>query len=557
MTPLEAALQYEAKGMSVIPVGMNKRPLIKWEPHQTTRATPITIRQWWKDNPKANVGIVTGAISNLLVIDCDTPEAIQQVQGAIPENLAVPCETTPRNGMHFFFSHSEGFVNRARVAEGIDIRTTGGYVAVAPSINSNGSKWEWVLSVLEADPPDIALGIKDLFFNSFSFNSLQGTYAGGGAKRQELVTSSHNFFKYGRRDEDLFHLANCLTKGGSEPSFISDVLERIILSWGENPDRKWIEAKVLSALKRADKRERNLTEEVRQWILVTSGHFSVTDSHKELGLVTPSHKHAANVAMRRLVEEGIIEKYGDKRGCYRLIDRSMNIQEWRKAKGKPLNIRFPLEVERFVKLFPGNVILLEGQKSQGKSAFAIEFCRLNHELFPEKILYQNVEMSDDEWLERFSSYAEVKDLQSWEQIMTIIRQTDSWWDKVLSDGLNVIDYLIEYKESYLIADYVFKIHQKLKSGIALILIQRDPFKPYPTGGRGVRDIPRLILSLMHHKIKIEDVKSFKKTDFGNPTGLVRSYKQVSWWRFLEQDDWHREEEEKYADFAKGTLYKNG
>jgi hypothetical protein len=103
MTNLEAALAYANKGLSVIPIGNDKKPLIKWEPHQKTRATGETVRQWWKKFPGANIGIVTGTISNLFVVDCDTPASTQRIQEAIPESLAVPCETTPRGGMHFFF----------------------------------------------------------------------------------------------------------------------------------------------------------------------------------------------------------------------------------------------------------------------------------------------------------------------------------------------------------------------------------------------------------------------------------------------------------------------
>lgn len=552
MTILEAAIAYAKKGMSVIPVGTDKVPLIKWEPYQKKRASEEEIQAWFKKFPSANIGIVTGEISNLLVVDCDTPASIQQVQEAIPESLTVPCETTPRGGMHFFFSHAPGFSNRARVADGIDIRTEGGYCAVAPSVNGTGNGWVWVLSLLDADPPCILNSITSLF-NSLSLS----LYARGNQKVTEIVTDSHKYFGEARKDEDLFHTANIMTKGGADPQFMYEVLERLILSWGENPDKKWIETKIKSALDRAEKRERKIADEIREWVLVTSGHFSVTDSHRELNLVTSSHKHAANVAFGRLEkEEKLIEKYGNKRGIYRLIDRTLAIQDWRKAKGKSLDLEFPLGVSRFVKIYPGNIILLEGQKSQGKSAFAIEFCRLNANLFKEKILYQNVEMSDDEFLERFESYGDIRTVEEWDKTMTIIRQTDSWWDKILPDGLNIVDYLVEYKEAFLIAQFIFNIHQKLKNGIALVVVQRDPFKPYPAGGRGVRDIPRLILSLIHHKIKIEDVKSFKKTEFGNPAGLIRRYKQASWWNFVGDGDWEKVEDSKYAAFTPTKNYKD-
>jgi len=63
----------------------------------------------------------------------------------------------------------------------------------------------------------------------------------------------------------------------------------------------------------------------------------------------------------------------------------------------------------------------------------------------------------------------------------IIKRTSDWWDLVDPDAINIIDYLVEYEKSYLIAQFVFNIHQKMKSGIALIVVQRDPMKPYPSG----------------------------------------------------------------------------
>jgi hypothetical protein len=110
--------------------------------------------------------------------------------------------------------------------------------------------------------------------------------------------------------------------------------------------------------------------------------------------------------------------------------------------------------------------------------------------------------------------------------------------------------LIKYKEPYLLVEYVWQIHKKLKYGIALVVVQRDPFKPYPAGGRATRDIPRLILSLIHHVIKLEDVKTFWESLEHNPTGMIRKYKKVRWWKFLPQGDWQTADDEKYEGFVR-------
>ena len=542
MTILEAALKYQEKGYSIIPVGQDKVSLIKWELHQQTKATSETIRQWWKKFPNANVGIVTGKISNLLVVDCDTKESTQRIQDVIPETFEVPCETTPRGGMHFFFAHTEGFSNRARVAEGIDIRTSGGYCAVAPSVNGNGKGWEWVLSLLDADPPNIINSITSLF-NSFSLRR-------GDDKFAQVVGEED--FSYGKRNDTLYHVSYLLFRGGAsieEGTQLTEIFSKTCNPpWGSLAEDLPLKPTIESAFKRAQERERPLSEEVDEFIVSSNGVFMSSDVVNFTGLSSRVVKKNVSKILNRRCEDKIIEKYGNKNGSWRKIDRSINEQCWWEAKGLPLPIRFPLDVEKYAKVFPGNVILLEGQKSQGKSAFALEFCRLNKRLFSEKPLYQNIEMSDDELTDRFTSYKDVMTPEEWRESITIIRQSGDWWDKIKPDGLNVVDYLLEYKESYLIADFIWKIHQKLNKGIALVLVQRDPLKPYPAGGRGVRDIPRLVLSLIHHKIKLEDVKSFYITPEGNPSGMVRKYKQASWWKFVPAGEWEMQEDEKYNQF---------
>ena len=71
---LKAALSYAEMGLSVIPVASNKKPAIKsWIPYQKESASEKQIIHWWGNNPRANIGIVTGAISNLTVVDLDSP----------------------------------------------------------------------------------------------------------------------------------------------------------------------------------------------------------------------------------------------------------------------------------------------------------------------------------------------------------------------------------------------------------------------------------------------------------------------------------------------------
>lgn len=66
---LGVALKYSAIGYSVVPLEpRGKRPLIPWAAYQKRRPTEVEIRRWWSDTPDANVGIVTGQVSNIFCL---------------------------------------------------------------------------------------------------------------------------------------------------------------------------------------------------------------------------------------------------------------------------------------------------------------------------------------------------------------------------------------------------------------------------------------------------------------------------------------------------------
>lgn len=566
-TMVDYALQYLKLGFSVVPCipptedeeGKDiKKPRITWSEFMKRRASSEEVISWFQKWPDSRIGFVTGAISDLFIVDCDSEEAHEKVETEyLPDGLLTPKAKSP-HGYHYYFRNQPDLRNDTKIAGmGLDTRGEGGFIMAPPSGSLlNGVKYAWMegLTPWKVKPAQLPSSLLTLIASSSSSLKSKSTsiniYTNTAQSVPHSVKNRINFEK-GTRDESLFHVANHLVKGGMPQEEIHELLRLI----GENicnppfPQKELFE-KIKSAIKREVIIEKTLAQEVREWVMTTTGNFLTTDVHKDLGLTTRDHKKNVIMILSRLVEQGIIEKYGNKRGCFRLIDRSFKEQTWWEDSGLPLPIKMPLEIDQFIKVFPGNIILLEGQKSQGKSAFALEFCRMNKGLFSSKILYQNVEMADSELLERFRAYGDVMSIEDWKQTATFIRQTGEWWDKILPDGLNVVDYLIEYSEPWKLPQYIFNIHQKLKSGIALLVVQRDPLKPYPTGGRGVRDIPRAIVSLIRHKVRLEDVKSYHQTDYGNPTGLCRAYKQVNWWNLRPESSWDHEEEEKYASFKK-------
>jgi bifunctional DNA primase/polymerase-like protein len=72
----EAIHHYMRRGWSIIPIRPgDKRPLVRLEEFQRRHATEEEARGWFRTWPDAGVGIVTGAISGLVVIDVDRQAA--------------------------------------------------------------------------------------------------------------------------------------------------------------------------------------------------------------------------------------------------------------------------------------------------------------------------------------------------------------------------------------------------------------------------------------------------------------------------------------------------
>lgn len=128
----EIALEYLARGWSVIPVGTDKRPLIKWTRFQTERATVEEVRSWFS-TPDVHIGIVTGAISNLTVVDVEAEGDTSMFKGV--ETYTVK---TGGGGWHYYFQHEPDMSNAVRTLPYVDVRSEGGYVVAAGSETTKG-----------------------------------------------------------------------------------------------------------------------------------------------------------------------------------------------------------------------------------------------------------------------------------------------------------------------------------------------------------------------------------------------------------------------------------
>ncbi|SHI70990.1 Primase C terminal 1 (PriCT-1) [Tessaracoccus bendigoensis DSM 12906] len=98
------------------------------------------VEAWWRQRPRANLAIPTGAASGVVVVDVDVHKVDGYAafgraarSGLLPEPLAVV--TTPTGGRHLYYPADAGREQRSwQVGRaGIDFRGDGGYIIVPPS----------------------------------------------------------------------------------------------------------------------------------------------------------------------------------------------------------------------------------------------------------------------------------------------------------------------------------------------------------------------------------------------------------------------------------------
>jgi len=170
----EAALEFCGRGWSVIPLhtavagrcscrdpscpAPGKHPRVAWERFMRGAAPREGIVRWWRRWPQANVGVVTGQVSGLVVLDVDPRhgggEALavfEAAHGALPRTVE---SLTGGGGQHIYFRHPGNRVPSRPLAQGLDIKGDGGLVVLPPSVHATGRAYVWETG---SAPGDVAL----------------------------------------------------------------------------------------------------------------------------------------------------------------------------------------------------------------------------------------------------------------------------------------------------------------------------------------------------------------------------------------------------------------
>lgn len=141
-----AALAYQGAGYCVLPLIRGGKKPHRMLPesggvHHGSRLV-TDVPRWWGADPAANIGVATGIVSNLMVVDLDVkgahngPRVFWEFCHGQPDLPAGCYVRTPSGGSHLWFRTPKGVpvAERPGILPGVDIKGNGGLVVAPPSM---------------------------------------------------------------------------------------------------------------------------------------------------------------------------------------------------------------------------------------------------------------------------------------------------------------------------------------------------------------------------------------------------------------------------------------
>lgn len=217
---LKQAFYYFDKGFSVIPlyssidgkctcknkkcVTPGKHPRVRWQDFTEERPTKDMLESWFTTWPDSNIGIITGEISGIAVIDVDGEKGVQSLKkNNIYEKLPkTPIVKTGGAGFHCYLKNFPGLRTYAGILDKVDIRAEGGMVVAPPSIHLSGNQYEWIKGQT----------LDDLEIADFDFNLIIKASSGLDKKSDQIIILEDEYttllegVKKGNRNQTLIKL---------------------------------------------------------------------------------------------------------------------------------------------------------------------------------------------------------------------------------------------------------------------------------------------------------------------------------------------------------------
>jgi hypothetical protein len=147
------ARKYAALGWPTFPLAVGKKvPMAGSTGYKSASADTRIVRMRAAEHPSANIGIATGKVSGLIVIDIDPRNGGDRTLARLVSRGRSLTDTveaiTCQNGRHLYYACDADLqLGKRTLGPGIDVKGDGGYVVAPPSVwSKNGQRYRWLRS---------------------------------------------------------------------------------------------------------------------------------------------------------------------------------------------------------------------------------------------------------------------------------------------------------------------------------------------------------------------------------------------------------------------------
>lgn len=274
------------------------------------------------------------------------------------------------------------------------------------------------------------------------------------------------------------------------------------------------------------------------WIETAPGSFHVSDLSKE-----SDTQLWITERLEQFVDEGILDRHGQKRGWYIPRHTELERMDYTKADDTPVDIWLPFNLSDYVELYENSVVIISGAPNAGKTAVMLNIIKENE---PKgwDIHYFNSEMSAGELKKRLLKF-ETRTLDMWS--FNAYYRNDRFADVIQpgKNSLNIIDFLEVHDEFYMVGRRIKEIHDRLEGGVAIIGLQKNPGSDTGLGGYRSLEVARLAIAIDKGTVKVSKAKNFARPDI-NPNGFIKNFKIVNGCQIIDKHRWQRERKENVS-----------
>ena len=309
--------------------------------------------------------------------------------------------------------------------------------------------------------------------------------------------------------EGVKDVSDWLEKGGDYellPQMEESIKRLTKLTFEETTDKTDIDPDLLTELTSTDKcqrisRDKIIWKEVDKWLTLHKGEtFDLATICAQIDIKNRDDRHSV---VKKLSYECSKENLEKSNRLYSCIDKTCTYVDWIHAtQVKPINVKWPYGIDdgtRFgfdgaVHVSPGDIIVIAGLSNMGKSLFCINLLWENMDNYPCTLMGN--EYTPSKFARRISK-------MTWKNPINgeggpkfeLIERRENWKAIIRPDNFNIIDWINLEDNFYRIGSIIEGIQSKLKTGIAVIALQKDASKALGLGGGFSEHMSSLYLTI--------------------------------------------------------------